>query len=93
MKRTARVPLWASLIVPIVLSFMLGFWGVLLAAPLLAVIFAYRAVARKRAQEAAAKSDAAPDASGTGNHRRSAAGARRIDARSMTRSRDASRPA
>ena len=53
MKRTARVPLWASLAVPILLSFMLGFWGVLIATPLLAVIFAYRAVAKRRAQEAA----------------------------------------
>lgn len=53
MKRSARVPIWASLVVPIVLSLMLGFWGIVLAAPLLAVIFAYRAVARKRAQEAA----------------------------------------
>src|SRR5271165_4387954 len=55
MRRTARVPIWASLIVPIVLSLMLGFWGLLLAAPLLAVIFAYRAVARKRAVAAAAR--------------------------------------
>ena len=43
MRRTARVPIWASLIVPILLSLMFGFWGLLLAAPLLAVIFAYRA--------------------------------------------------
>ena len=56
MRRTARVPIWASLIVPIVLSLMLGFWGLLLAAPLLAVIVAYRAVAKKRAQEAVARS-------------------------------------
>lgn len=56
MKRTAKVPLWASLIVPILLSIMLGFWGLLLAAPLLAIIFAYRAMARKRAAEAAARS-------------------------------------
>lgn len=55
MKRSAKVPIWASLIVPVVLSLMLGFWGLLLAAPLLAVIFAYRAVARKRAEEAVAK--------------------------------------
>jgi predicted PurR-regulated permease PerM len=55
MRRTARVPIWASLLVPILLSMMLGFWGVLLAAPLLAVIFAYRALARKRAQEAATR--------------------------------------
>jgi len=55
MRRTARVPIWASLLVPILLSMMLGFWGVFLAAPLLAVIFAYRAFARKRRQEAVAK--------------------------------------
>ena len=55
MKRAAKVPIWASLIVPIVLSLMLGFWGLLLAAPLLAVVFAYRAVVRKRAQEDAAR--------------------------------------
>jgi len=55
MRRTAQVPIWASLIIPIVLSLMLGFWGLLLAAPLLAVIFAYRALAKKRAQDAAAR--------------------------------------
>lgn len=55
MRRTAKVPIWASLMVPILLSLMLGFWGVLLAAPLLAVIFAYRAIAKKRAQDAAQK--------------------------------------
>ncbi len=42
MRRTARIPIWASLIVPILLSIVFGFWGLLLAAPLLAVIFAYR---------------------------------------------------
>jgi len=42
MRRTARVPIWASLMVPILLSLIFGFWGLLLAAPLLAVIFAYR---------------------------------------------------
>jgi predicted PurR-regulated permease PerM len=51
MKRGARVPIWASLIVPIVLSLALGFWGLLLAAPLLAVIFAYRALAKKRSAD------------------------------------------
>lgn len=55
MRRTAKIPIWASLTVPIVLSLMLGFWGLLLAAPLLAVIFAYRAIAKKRAQDAAAQ--------------------------------------
>ena len=55
MRRTAKVPIWASLMVPIILSLMFGFWGLLLAAPLLAVVFAYRAVVKKRAQEYAAR--------------------------------------
>ena len=29
MRRTAKVPIWASLIVPIVLSLLIGFWGLL----------------------------------------------------------------
>src|SRR5215471_13374884 len=50
MRRTARVPIWASLLVPILLSLFFGFWGLLLAAPLLAVIFAYRAYAKSGGQ-------------------------------------------
>jgi len=50
MKRTARVPIWASILGPIVLGFLIPFWGVLLAPPLLAVIYAYR----KRNSDAAA---------------------------------------
>ena len=50
MKRTVRVPIWASLIVPVLLSLMFGFWGLLLAAPLLAVIFAYRAYGKRASQ-------------------------------------------
>jgi predicted PurR-regulated permease PerM len=42
MKRTAKVPVWASILVPIVLGFIIPFWGVLLAPPLLAVVYAYR---------------------------------------------------
>lgn len=42
MKRTARVPVWASVLAPLVLGFFLGFWGVLLAAPVLAIVYAYR---------------------------------------------------
>ncbi len=43
MRRTARVPIWASLLTPIVLGILLpSFWGVLIAAPLLAIIYAYR---------------------------------------------------
>jgi ABC-type phosphate transport system permease subunit len=41
------VPIWPSLIVPILLSLIFGFWGLLLAAPLLAVIFAYRAYGKR----------------------------------------------
>ncbi|MDP9161163.1 MAG: AI-2E family transporter [Acidobacteriota bacterium] len=43
MKRTVRVPIWASILTPLVLGFLIPFWGVLLAAPLLAVVYAYRA--------------------------------------------------
>jgi len=42
MKRTVRVPVWASILTPFVLGFVVPFWGVLLAAPLLAVIYTYR---------------------------------------------------
>lgn len=42
MKRTAKVPIWASILAPIVLGMIFSFWGVLLAAPLLAVLYAYR---------------------------------------------------
>lgn len=42
MRRTAKVPIWASIIVPIALGFVIPFWGVLLAPPLLAVIYAYK---------------------------------------------------
>jgi len=47
MRRTAKVPIWASILVPIVAAFTLGFWGVLLAPPILAVIYAYRNRYRK----------------------------------------------
>lgn len=46
MKRTARVPVGASLLAPIVLGLIFSFWGVVLAAPLLAVIYAFREKAR-----------------------------------------------
>ena len=42
MKRTAKVPIWASILAPIVLGFLIPFWGVLLAPPLLAVVYAYK---------------------------------------------------
>jgi predicted PurR-regulated permease PerM len=43
MKRTAKVPIWASILAPIVLGILIPFWGVLLAPPLLAVLYAYKA--------------------------------------------------
>ena len=42
MKRTAKVPMWLSIVAPIALSFLIPFWGILLAPPLLAVIYAFR---------------------------------------------------
>jgi predicted PurR-regulated permease PerM len=42
MKRTARVPIWASILAPIVLGILWPFWGVVIAAPLMAVVFAFR---------------------------------------------------
>ncbi len=43
MRRTAKVPIWASILVPLVLGIVIPFWGVLLAPPLLAVFYAYKA--------------------------------------------------
>ena len=52
MKRTARVPIWASILTPIVLGVIIPFWGVLISAPLLAVVYAYKErQARMRAPE------------------------------------------
>jgi predicted PurR-regulated permease PerM len=42
MKRTAKVPIWASILGPIILGLLIPFWGVLLAPPLLAVVYAYK---------------------------------------------------
>ncbi|MBI3896592.1 MAG: AI-2E family transporter [Acidobacteria bacterium] len=42
MRRTARIPIWASILVPLLLGIFLNVWGVVLAVPLLAVIYAYR---------------------------------------------------
>lgn len=42
MRRSARVPIWASIVTPLVLGSLLNIWGVLLSVPLLAIIYAYR---------------------------------------------------
>jgi predicted PurR-regulated permease PerM len=51
MKRTAKVPLWASILAPIVLAFVIPFWGVFLAPPLLAVVYAYKHHLKAREQK------------------------------------------
>ena len=48
MRRSAKVPMWASILAPIVLGIVWPFWGVLLAPPLLAVIYAYKARYEKK---------------------------------------------
>jgi predicted PurR-regulated permease PerM len=56
LKRTAKVPVWASIFGPIVLGIVIPFWGVLLAPPLLAIVFAFRDRRRRgQALEAHAK--------------------------------------
>jgi predicted PurR-regulated permease PerM len=43
MKRTAKVPFWASLLTPIAIALLIPFWwAILLGPPLLAVVFAFR---------------------------------------------------
>lgn len=42
MRKVTKVPVWASILIPIVLGILIPFWGVLLAPPLLAVFYAFR---------------------------------------------------
>ena len=49
MKRSARVPIWASIFVPLVLGLLFNVWGFLLAPPLLAIIYTYREKRKLRA--------------------------------------------
>ena len=60
MRRTAKVPIWASVFTPIVLGVIWPFWGVLVAAPLLAVLYAYRERHKKIHQDNRSKDDAPP---------------------------------
>jgi len=48
MRRTAKVPIWASILAPLVLGVIFPFWGLIIAAPLLAVVYAYRERLRRR---------------------------------------------
>ncbi|HVP43928.1 MAG TPA: AI-2E family transporter [Terriglobales bacterium] len=47
MKRTVKVPIWASILTPLVLGFFFNFIGVLVSAPLLAVLYTYKARTRQ----------------------------------------------
>jgi predicted PurR-regulated permease PerM len=48
MRRVAKVPIWASIVAPVILGFAIPFWGFILAPPLLAVIYAYKARGPRR---------------------------------------------
>jgi predicted PurR-regulated permease PerM len=48
LKKTVRIPVWASIVAPLVLGTILNFWGVLLSVPLLAVVYTYRARSRNK---------------------------------------------
>jgi predicted PurR-regulated permease PerM len=58
MRRTAKVPFWASMLAPIILGIVIPFWGVLLAPPLLAVVFAFY---RKRASSLESEGSPGPE--------------------------------
>lgn len=61
MKRTVKVPIWASILAPIVLGLIIPFWGVLLAPPLLAVLYTYRRKNQKALEQSLARPPADPD--------------------------------
>lgn len=42
MRRVALVPMWASILIPLIAGFVIPFWGFLLAPPLLAVVYAFK---------------------------------------------------
>jgi predicted PurR-regulated permease PerM len=49
MRRQTKVPMWVSILTPIILGFVVPLWGVLLAPPLLAILYAYKARREKYA--------------------------------------------
>ena len=42
MKKSTHVPIWASIITPLLMGSFLNVWGVVLSVPVLAIIYAYR---------------------------------------------------
>lgn len=61
MRRVAKVPMWASILVPLVLGFLIPFWGFVLAPPLLAVVWAYRARGNSQSGTTVAGNRVSPD--------------------------------
>ncbi len=61
MKRTVKVPIWASILAPIVLGIIIPFWEVLLAPPLLAVLYTYRRKNQRALDDSIKTPPAAPD--------------------------------
>jgi predicted PurR-regulated permease PerM len=64
LRRTAKVPIWASILSPLVLGILIPFWGVLLAPPLLAILYTFRSRAGQAAapEPASQRRDPGPDA-------------------------------
>jgi|SRR5579883_2634803 len=62
LKRVTRVPIWASILVPILLGIIIPFWGVLLGPPLLAIVYAFRKPAPVPAGTPAARPQPIPGA-------------------------------
>jgi predicted PurR-regulated permease PerM len=67
LRRAAKVPVWAAILVPLVMGFFFQFWGGLLSAPLLAIFYALRAH-RRQLKELPPPVEVIPPA--IGSHRR-----------------------
>lgn len=48
LKRAAKVPVWASIVMPIFLGLLFNIWGILLAPPLLAIFYTFREKNKKK---------------------------------------------
>jgi predicted PurR-regulated permease PerM len=47
LRRASKVPVWASILVPLIMGYFFSFWGVLASAPLLAIFFALKSHRRE----------------------------------------------
>jgi len=66
LKRVARIPIWASILVPIALGIIIPFWGVLLGPPLLAIVYAFR-TPKKRPPVSVTQIEASPGRTAQGS--------------------------